>query len=164
VQGPGKLQELLPFPPAQSGMLLTERLIPAPQDDPSFKTVSCSIVSFGSNDGISLTGSPCKAPPPNFVDSGPVADFAGAAREDRSAVVRVSVEQQKWFAVGTFEIDDWVGFSIDGGPVVALPAKGIEPVVVTARFLGLTEGPHRISYTAYQGFDTDRISEGVVCL
>jgi hypothetical protein len=164
VLGPGELQELFALPLAQSDMLLTERLIPASQDDPSFKAVSCSVVSFGNDDGISLTGSACKPPPPTVVDSGPVAYFESVAREGRSAVVRVRVERQEWFAMGTFEIDDRVGFSVDNGPVIALSARGVEPVAVTARFLGLSEGPHRINFTAYQGFDADRTSEGVVCL
>jgi hypothetical protein len=115
-------------------------------------------------DGISLTGSPCKPISIPVVDSGPVAYFETAARNANSAMVRVLVEQQEFFAVGQFNLDDWIGFSIDGGPAVALPAKGVEPVVVTALFPGLPRGPHRVTYTVYQQSDVDGVAQGVVCL
>jgi hypothetical protein len=100
-------------------------------------------VTIDEHNGISLTGSQCKPPRATVVDNGPVAYFAGAARDERSATVRVRVSHEKFLAAGVFDIDDWVGLSVDG-PEIALPAKGVEPVFVTARFIGLPTGPHRV--------------------
>jgi len=109
VAGPGHLQELLPLPRVQSDMLLTERLIPASQDDPRYKPVSCSVVTIDEHNGISLTGSQCKPPRATVVDNGPVAYFAGAARDERSATVRVRVSHEKFLAAGVFDITTgWV--------------------------------------------------------
>lgn len=79
-------------------------------------------------------------------------------------MVRVCVMHEKYSAARVFEIDDWVNFSVDDGPQVALPAKGVEPVFVTARFFGLSERPHRVVYKTYQSFDTGATFAGVVCL
>ena len=74
------------------------------------------------------------------------------------------VSQEKFFASGVLTLDDWVGFSVDGGPQVALPAKGVEPVFVTAYFPRLAAGPHRIEISTYQGPKDGGAPQGTVCI
>ena len=72
--------------------------------------------------------------------------------------------QEKFFASGIFTLDDRVGFSLDGRPEVALPAKGVEPVSVTAYFPHLTPGRHYIAIRVFQGFRDQGVPQGTVCL
>lgn len=159
----GGFRELLPVPQSNGGMLLTNRFIPSPIIDSTFNPAPCSMLTIADTRAVSVTGGSCDSAETMHVDLGPVAHFAGAARDGNSAAVRVLVRYEKP-ASGVFNIDGWVGFSIDGAPMVALPAHGTEPVAVTAWFPHIPSGAHRISYAVYQGFDAEGAPQGAVCL
>ena len=157
-----KLKEVLPLPSTQSDMIQTEGLLPATQRGPT--DVDCSAAVPPENGSISLSGAPCDFKHFTVTDNGPRAIFAGAARSESGAVVRVQVIQEKFFASGVFTLDDWVAFSVDGGPQIALPAKGTEPVYVTAYFPNLATGAHHIDIDTFDGFMDGGAPQGTVCL
>jgi hypothetical protein len=153
----GSFRELLELPPAEHAFIDTEGLLPAPLADSKGAALPCAIVSFPFPASPTLAGDPCPSFIAPHIDNGPVAHFAGAARGD-GAVVRVRVEYNKMFAVGIYDINELVDFSLDGSPELELPARGIEPVYVTARFPNIRPGPHRIAYAV--GHEP----QGIVCL
>jgi len=146
-------------------MIQTESLLPIGTSKDASTDVDCSAVNPALDYGnVSLSGDACAYKNFTVVDNGPRAMFAGVARSDAGAAIRVKVVQEKMFAAGVFTLDDWVGFSVDGGPQVALPAKGVEPVYVTAYFPDLPAGPHHVFISAFQGLYDGGAPQGTVCL
>jgi hypothetical protein len=161
----GTLNEILPLPTAQSDMIETESLIPLRESDSKWTDVSCAAVNpVDAYRNVALSIGPCDYRNYTIVDYGPEAIFAGAARRNSTAVVRVQVIQEKYFASGIFTLDARVEFSLDGKSKVALPAKGVEPVNVTAYFPHLTPGHHHIAIKIFEGLDDDGAPQGTVCL
>lgn len=147
-------------------MIQTENLFTGLGSQDKRIDVNCvGVTAVDSYDNVSLSGQPCDYKNYTVVDNGPKVLFAGAARNESGAVIRVQVIQEKFFASGVFTLNDWVGFSVDGGPQIALPAKGVEPVYVTAYFPGLSPGPHHIFINVFDGFyDSDGAPQGTVCV
>jgi hypothetical protein len=161
----GTLKEILPLPTVQSDMIQTESLISLGESDSKWTDVSCTAVNpVDAYGNVALSTGPCDYRNYTIVDNGPRAMFAGAARRNSAAVVRVQVIQEKSFASGIFTLDDRVGFSLDGGSEITLPAKGVEPVNVTAYFPHLTPGRHYIAIEVFQGFGDQGAPQGTVCL
>jgi hypothetical protein len=161
----GTLNEILPLPPVQSDMIQTESLISLRESDSKWIDVTCAAVNpIDEYGNVALSSGPCAYRNYTIVDNGPEATFAGAARDGLTAVIRMRVVQEKFFASGIFTLDDWVGFSVDGGPEVALPAKGVEPVYVTAYFPRFKPGHHYVAITVFDGFLDEGAPAGTVCL
>jgi hypothetical protein len=161
----GSLNEILPLPSVQSDMIQTESLIRGPSNGDEWVDVNCAAVNpVDAYGNVALSRDPCDYRNYTIVDNGPKATFAGAARSGSAAVIRVKVVQEKFFTSGIFTLDDWVGFSVDGSPEVALPAKGVEPVYVTAYFPYLKPGRHYVAITVFEGFIDEGAPAGTVCL
>ena len=121
------------------------------------------MIRLNDADGMALRGAICDPLERTPDNSGPVAQFSAMARGQYSVAVRVLIDETGSSAKTA--IDDSVAFSIDGGPGVILPAKGVEPVIGTATFQYLADGPHRITYTAFHGKEAqDAAPQGVVCV
>jgi len=161
----GSLNEILPLPSVQSDMIQTESLIRGPSNGDEWVDVNCAAVNpVDAYGNVALSRDPCDYRNYTIVDNGPKATFAGAARSGSAAVIRVKVVQEKFFTSGIFTLDDWVGFSVNGSPEVALPAKGVEPVYVTAYFPYLKPGRHYVAITVFEGFIDEGAPAGTVCL
>jgi hypothetical protein len=61
---------------------------------------------IGKYGNVSLSGGTCDYRNYTVVDNGPSAIFAGAARDESEAVMRVEVVQEKLFSSGIFTLDD----------------------------------------------------------
>jgi hypothetical protein len=153
-------RELLSASAPAGASIDSMRLLPASSES---APVKCWSIRLDDTEGISLRGAYCAPIDRAHVDVGPTARFSGTARGQYSAAIRVLVEESGSAPKST--IDDSVEFSVDGGPSVTMPARGVEPVSVTSIFQYLADGPHRIAYTAFQGRDAhDAPSQGVVCI
>jgi hypothetical protein len=136
------------------------RLLPAASES---APVKCTTIRLNDADGMALRGAFCDPLDRAPDNSGPIAHFSGMARGQYSVAIRVLIEEAGTPAKTA--IDDAVAFSIDGGPGVVLPAKGVEPVGVTSTFQYLADGPHRITYIAFHGKEAqDAAPQGVVCV
>jgi len=162
----GRHREILSLPHVQSGMIVTQSLLPFGAGNSAPATLTCSAASnaIDASGNVSLTGQPCSYRHFTVVDNGPRAIFAAAARNENTAAVRVQIVQEKFFASGVVSINALVRFSVDGGPQIAVPAQGTEPVAITADFPDLPPGPHHIAITVYGAYGDGGASQGVVCL
>jgi hypothetical protein len=153
-------RELLSLPSPAPASIDSMRLLPAASES---APLTCVMIRLHDDDGMALRGAQCNPLDRTPDDSGPIAHFSGIARGQYSAVVRVLVNETG--SAAKTAIDDSVAFSVDGGPGVIVPAKGIEPVYVSSTFQYLAEGPHRITYVALHGQEApDPAPQGVVCI
>jgi hypothetical protein len=153
-------RELLSASTAPLASIESMRLLPAASES---APVKCSGIRLDDAHGVSLSGAPCAPVILAHAASGPDARFVGAARSQYAAAVRVNVEDAG--SAPKSAIDDSIEFSVDDGSPVTLPARGVEPVSVTASFPYLSAGPHRIAYFVYKGRDdSDDPPQGMVCI
>lgn len=153
--------ELLALPTAPSAQISTDGLLPAPPAAAA-GSFPCSIVRYGySGASPSIFGDACPPFIPVVEDNGPVVSLSAASRSGSDSVIRIRVDYNKMFHYGIYNIDQTISFALDGKQSITLPARGVEPVYVTANFKHLESRPHHLTYWVT---GMRNLEQGIVCI